>query len=134
MYWQFVVPAALVLVMLAACLAAFWRFASRFDAKQCTPEWLDTFSLDSYAPMDRLLARNDVEFLVTQEGYSPQIGRRLMAERRKIFAGYLGHLVRDFNQLVRIGKLVIVYSPQDRQEFARSLWRQQVHFYASICA
>jgi len=135
MYWQFVVPAAFVLVLLAACLAAiFWGLASRFDAQECTPEWLDTFSLDSYAPMERLLARNDVEFLASQKGYSPAMGHRLMAERRRIFVGYLSHLVRDFNQLVRIGKLVIVYSAEDRQEFARRLWRQQVRFYAAICS
>jgi hypothetical protein len=57
-----------------------------------------------------------------------------MAERRKIFAAYLGHLVRDFNQLVRIGKLMIVYSTEDRQEFARRLWRQQLRFYAGVCS
>ena len=60
--------------------------------------------------------------------------KRLMAERRKIFAAYLGRLVRDFNQLVGIGKLMIVYSTQDRQEFARHLWRQQVRFYAGVCS
>ena len=65
-------------------------------------------------------------------GYRPEIAKRLMAERRKIFAAYLGHLVRDFNQLVGIGKLMIVYSTQDQQEFARSLWRQQVRFYAEF--
>ncbi len=55
-----------------------------------------------------------------------------MAERRGIFAAYLSHLVRDFNQLVKIGKLMIVYSTEDRHEFARSLWRQQMRFYAAV--
>jgi len=55
-----------------------------------------------------------------------------MAERRRIFAAYLGRLVQDFNQLVGIGKLMIVYSTQDREEFARRLWRQQVRFYAAV--
>ena len=56
-----------------------------------------------------------------------------MAERRKIFGGYLGNLIRDFNQLVGIGKLMIVYSSQDQQEFARLLWRQQMRFYSRVC-
>ncbi len=43
-------------------------------------------------------------------------------------------LVRDFNQLVGIGKLMIVYSTEDRQEFARLLWRQQIRFYAGVCS
>ena len=84
--------------------------------------------------MDRLLQKADVEFLASQAGYRPEIAHRLMAERRKIFIAYLGNLVRDFNQLVRIGKLMIVYSTQDQQEFARTLWRQQVRFYAGVCS
>jgi hypothetical protein len=132
---QLVVPIALVLILLAACFAGlFWRLASRFDAQHCTAEWLDGFSLESYAPMERLLEKGDVEFLASQTGYRPEIAKRLMAERRKIFAAYLGHLVRDFNQLVGIGKLMIVYSTQDQEEFARRLLRQQVRFYAGVCS
>jgi hypothetical protein len=132
---QLIFPIALVLALLAACFVGlFWRLASRFDARQCTAEWLDGFSLESYAPMERLLGSGDLEFLASQPGYRPEIAKRLMAERRKIFAAYLGHLVRDFNQLVRIGKLMIVYSTEDRQEFARRLWRQQLRFYAGVCS
>lgn len=133
MHLQLVLPTAIVLTLLAACFAGlFWRLASRFDARQCTAEWLDGFSLASYVPMERLLGTEDVGFLSSQAGYRPEIARRLMAERRKIFAIYLEHLVRDFNQVMGIGKLMIVYSSQDRQEFARRLWRQQMRFYAGV--
>jgi hypothetical protein len=126
-----VIAAALLL----ACFASlFWRLASRFDAQQCTAEWLDQFSLESYAPMERLLQKRDLEFLESQPGYRPEIGQRLMAERRKIFRAYLRLLVRDFNQLIAIGKLMVVYSSQDQGQFARSLGRQQVKFYARVCA
>jgi len=132
---QVIIPIAIVLLLLAACFAGlFWRLASRFDARQCTVEWLDSFSLESYAPMERLLGNEDVTFLASQPGYRPEIARRLMAERRRIFAAYLWALVRDFNQLVGIGKLMIVYSTEDRQEFARRLWRRQVRFYAGVCS
>ncbi len=125
----------IALTLLAGCCAGlFWMLASRFDARQCTPEWLDRFSVESYAPMERLLDPSDLAFLASQPGYRPEIGQRLMAERRKIFRAYLRLLVRDFNQLIRIGKLMVVYSNQDRQEFARSLGRQQVKFYARVCA
>jgi len=134
-YLHLILPFALVLISLAACfIGLFWRLASRFDARQCTADWLDGFSLESYTPMERLLDKSDVEFLASQAGYRPEIAKRLMAERRRIFAVYLGRLVRDFNQLVGIGKLMIVYSTQDRQEFARDLWRQQVQFYAGVCS
>jgi len=126
---------AIVLAAALACFALlFWRLASRLDAKSCTAEWLDRFSLKSYAPMERLLDRNDWAFLASQPGYRPEIGKQLMAERRKIFRAYLRMLVRDFNQLMGIGRLMVVYSNQDQQEFARSLGRQQVKFYARVCA
>lgn len=129
------VPLAIVLAAVLACFALlFWRLASRFDAKSCTAEWLDRFSLETYAPMERLLDRDDLAFLSAQPGYRPEIGKRLTAERRKIFRAYLRMLVRDFNQLIGIGKLMVVYSDQDQQEFARSLGRQQVKFYARVCS
>ena len=124
---------ALGLTLLAACFGGlFWRLASRFDARQCTAEWLDGFSLESYAPMERLFDQGDLRFLASQAGYSEEIAKRLMAERRKIYCIYIRDLVRDFNQLAGIGKLMIVYSSQDRQEFARQLWRQQIRFYAAV--
>jgi hypothetical protein len=132
---QLILPIALVVAFLAICFAGlFWRLASRFDARNCTAEWLDGFSLESYAPMERLLARGDLEFLASQAGYRPQIAKRLIAERRKIFAAYLGLLVRDFNQLIRIGKLMVVYSSVDQQELAGRLWREQVRFYTRFCS
>jgi hypothetical protein len=132
---QLVLPIAIALTLLGACFAGlFWRLASRVDARQCTAEWLDSFSLESYAPMERLLGEDDAGFLASQPGYRPEIVRCLMVERRRIFAAYLGDLVRDFNQLVGIGKFMIVYSAEDRQEFAHRLWRQQVRFYSAVCS
>lgn len=126
---------ALVLALLAGCFAGlFWRLASGSDASHCTTEWLDAFSPESYAPMERLLDRRDAEFLASQPGFSPGISRRLMAERRRIFAEYLRLLSNDFHQLIRVGKFMVVYSEVDRQEFARRLWRQQVRFYVEFCA
>jgi hypothetical protein len=126
---------AIAIVLLLACFAGlFWRLASRFDAQQCTAGWLDCFSLESYAPMERLLEDGDLAFLASQPGYRPEIGRRLMSERRKIFRAYLRLLVRDFNQLMGIGKLMVVYSNRDQAEFARGLRRQQVRFYGQVCA
>jgi hypothetical protein len=126
---------ALCAALIAVCFAVlFWRLASRFNANACTAEWLNGFSLESYAPMERLLDRRDLEFLASQPGYHPDIAKRLMAERRKVFVAYLGNLIRDFNQLTQIGKLMIVYAIEDRQEFARGLWRQQMRFYWIVCA
>jgi hypothetical protein len=84
--------------------------------------------------MERLLDQSDFEFLSGQPGYRPEIGARLLKERKKLFLGYLRLLIGDFNQLLRIARLMIVYSTEDRGEFAKALWRQQVAFYFAVSA
>lgn len=111
-----------------------WRLASRLDASSCTPEWLNDFSMEAYAPMSALFDRADFDFLSRQPGYRPEIGRRLLAERRRVFRGYLGLLTRDFNQLMALAKLAMVFSDEDRPEFGSALWRQQVGFYCAVSA
>ena len=55
---------SIVVVFLAASFAiVIHRLASRFDRDAVAAEWLDGFSLESYAPMRRLLDQSDFEFL-----------------------------------------------------------------------
>jgi hypothetical protein len=124
--------AVLLLIVLFGVL--FYKLASRFDAQACNPEWLENFSLEKYTPMERLLDKSDFEYLGSQPGYRAEVGNHLLAERRKVFAGYLRLLTRDFNQLLRIAKLMLVYSTEERPELANALFRQQVTFYLAICA
>ena len=128
------VVALLVALLIAAFSLLFWKLASRRDAQKDAAEWLDAFSVDSYAPMERLLDKSDFDFLRTLPGYQPEIGARLVKERKKLFLGYLHDLIGDFNQLLGIARMMIVYSQEDRAEFAKALWRQQVAFYFAICA
>jgi hypothetical protein len=125
---------AAVLLVILLFVVLFRRLAARFDPQACNAEWLESFSLQSYAPMQRLLEPDDFRFLESQPGYRPEIGKELRAERRKMVAGYLRLLTRDFNQLLGIAKLMLVYSTQDRPEFAKDLWRQQIAFYFAVCA
>jgi hypothetical protein len=89
--------------------------------------------MENYAPMARLFDPGDFAFLERQKGYYPALGKRLRAERRQAFIGYLGLMIRDFNQLLRIGRLMQVRSSVDRPEFARALSRQQIRFYFAVC-
>ena len=123
-----------VLFLMAALVLLFSRLASRLDGQACTAEWFESFSLDSFAPMERLLDPSDFEFLSEQPGYRPEIGARLLKERKKLFLSYLRLSIGDFNQLLRIARLMIVYSTEDRAEFAKALWRQQAAFYFAVCA
>ena len=118
----------------AALALLFWRLSSRSQNEASTAEWFESFSVESFAPMERLLDRSDFEFLSKQPGYKPAIGERLLKERKKLFLGYLRLLIGDFNQLLRIARLMMVHSTEDRAEFAKALWRQQVAFYFAVCA
>jgi hypothetical protein len=121
-------------LLIVAFIGLFFQLASRFSPQAVEPGWLDRFSLESYTPMERLLDASDFEFLTAQPGYRPEIRKRLLAERRKVFGEYLVLLVRDFNQLNYFAKLMLVHSAQDRPELARELARQQVRFYLAVCA
>jgi hypothetical protein len=122
-----------IALLIASFTFLFLRLASRLDANACGPEWLDEFSVENYAPMERLLDASDFEYLARQPGYQPKTGKHLLTERRKIFCEYLSLLMRDFNQLHFIAKLLLVHSPEDRPELARTLWRQQLTFYFAVC-
>jgi hypothetical protein len=123
-----------VALLIAAFTVLFARMASRLDKEASSAEWFESFSLDSFSPMERLLDQSDFEFLSRQPGYRPEIGARLLKERKQLFLGYLRLLIRDFNGLLRIARLMIVHSTEDRADFAKVLWRQQVTFYFSVCA
>ena len=127
-------PILAAAVAMAAGFALLLRkLASRHAHAGPSCEWLEDFSPESYAPMERLLDEQDFVFLARQPGYEPGIARRLRAERKAIFRGYLARLVRDFNQLLGLAKLMVVFAEKDRSEFATALWRQQATFYWAIC-
>jgi len=124
----------LAFVLLLAFAVLLIRLVSRVDAGSTNPEWLDDFSIDRFAPMQRLLDPKDFQFLKEQPGYNAAIGARLLKERRRAFGGYLSMLTRDFNRLLGVAKLMLVYSSEDRPEFAKALWRQQITFYFAVYA
>jgi len=112
----------------ASFAGVFWLLVWRPRPEAPSAAWLDEFSIQSYAPMERLLDTADIAFLASQPGYRPEIGKRLTRERREIFKSYLQHLAQDFQHLIAIGKLMLVYAAEDRPELARALLRQQATF------
>jgi hypothetical protein len=129
------VALSIIVILLGLAFAAvIYRLASRVDEEACSPEWLEEFSLERFAPMERLLDPVDIKFVESQPGYHRSIGARLLRERRRAFVGYLDLLTQDFNQLMGVAKLMAVHSSEDRTDFAVALWRQQITFYLAICA
>lgn len=124
---------SVAVMLVVAFLLLFLRLASRLDTEAATPEWLQDFSLERYAPMERLLDASDFDFLAARRPDRPQLAKQLLAERRGIFRQYLSLLVQDFNRLHFLAKLMLVHGAQDRPELGGELLRQQVRFYASVC-
>ncbi|HLK22227.1 MAG TPA: hypothetical protein VKT81_24945 [Bryobacteraceae bacterium] len=125
---------SIAVVFLASAFGlVLYRLASRVDPEAGAAEWLESFSLESYAPMLRLLDQGDIEFLRKQPGFHPVMAKRLQAARRKVFVDYLWQMTGDFNQLLKIGRLILVSSKVDRPEFAHALGRHRNKFYWSVC-
>ena len=64
-----------------------------------TQEWLAELSPDRYRPMNRLLDNRDIRFLREQQGFRPEMEKRLRAQRVLVFREYLRLLEADFHRL-----------------------------------
>lgn len=125
--------ATVVLVLLiTAFVLLFNKLFTRVDDNESAAEWLNDFSIESYRPMERLFNEADYEFLAEQPGYHPGIGKKLRAERKKIFRAYLSQLVGDFHRLVHVANLMMVYSGKDRSDLAHSIFKLRAKFYWTV--
>lgn len=82
-----------------------------------------------YQPMLRLLSENDLAIVAG----SPELMKKLRAERRAIFRRYLDCLVKDYAQLLAGLRRVMVESSVDRPELARALAKNRFLFAVAIC-
>jgi len=128
------VAVSVVILLCLAFAGVIYRLALRVDQSGCGPEWLEEFSMERFAPMERLLDPVDIEFVKSQPGYRPSIGDRLIRERKQAFAGYLRLLTEEFNKLMSVGRWMVVHSSEDRTAFAKALRRQHVRFYLAMFA
>ena len=77
-----------------------WRLGRAGDVSTPVPVWADRMSAEeTYRPMARLFARQDLEFLRSQGGRTPGMERRFRLDRRRVFSLYLHQLHGDFRQL-----------------------------------
>ena len=122
-----------VLVLIASALFI-WTVASSTRVRGVDPDWLGSFSVATYRPMERLLSEDDIRFLKSQPGYEPNMEKALRSDRRKIFRAYLRSLGRDFNRLHLALRLVVLHSPEDRPDLATALIKQKLLFFAGLVA
>jgi hypothetical protein len=89
---------------------------------------------ERYRVMERLLHEGDFRFLATQPGFSPQMGRRFRAQRRRIFRSYLRNLRMDFGRMSVAVQALILHAAEDRGDLAAALMRQRLMFMLGMLA
>jgi len=123
--------------LIASCLVAWMAYLIRKvgscgSSLPVTSEWIDDLSLDRYRPMLRMLDGTDIAFLKSQPGFTPDMARKLRAQRTQIFRGYLRSLETDFGRVCQALKLVMMQSNHDRPDLAEALIRRQVTFACAM--
>jgi hypothetical protein len=79
-------------------------------------------------PALRLFSEADFTYIERQPGYRPEIGRKLRAERARIFKSYLGQMGREFERLHHSLRALTLQAGADRPEISRALLEQQLLF------
>ncbi len=124
--------------VLAFCLLALlavpilFRLFKSSRISDLTPEWYDSFSVESYHSMQGLLASDDFKFLSKQPGFSSSLYRKLRRDRLRIFRQYLNKIVVDFNRLYSLASLIISQSKEDHSALFSKLLRIRVHFCLAV--
>ncbi len=125
-----------ILIVILIAIAGFAWMVARLvrpaGSGAVSLEWLDEFSMEKYAPMERLVHDTDYEFLSRQRGFEPAIAKRLMNERKRIFREYLRHVRVDFHRLVELAEIMVVHSYEDQAALASEVWRQRRQFYWTL--
>jgi hypothetical protein len=88
--------------------------------------------VENYAPMLRMLNREELRFLRSQPGFTPQMEARLRQQRAAMFLMYLKSLEVDFREACLSLKQVIAHSAVDRPDLASLVLRNQVRFTARV--
>lgn len=127
------VSATLFLLVAFAFVLLFRRIWLRGKHAGPSTDWSE-FSLEKYRPMERLFCPQDYQFLASQPGFTPNLARRLEAERRKIFRRYLRSLGRDFDRLYTATKLLLLDSVHDRPDLVVMLFKQRLTFQLALAA
>jgi hypothetical protein len=94
--------------------------------------WLERFSVERYRLMERLLSEADYEFLASQKGYEPRIGRDLRRKRRRIMRLYLRRLESDVARVHKAARLKMACASGETQEFWVFLLKQSAWFTARM--
>jgi hypothetical protein len=114
--------------LLVGLVLALRNLAMAESTLPVTAEWINELSIDRYRPMMRLLDSDDIRFLRSQPGYSPEMESHLRIQRSRVFRGYLRCLEMDFQRVATALKIIMSQSEQDRGDLAAVLVQHQIQF------
>ena len=116
---------------------AWLTFALRqylYKASAMPAEEIQPVALDKYKVLERLASPQDVQFLRTMPGFTPEMETRFLRERRQAFRAYLREMAADFQRIHRAAKQLAAVAPQEHSDLVGKLFRQQVAFWRSLAA
>ena len=125
-------PLLLVSLIIALILPVTVKLFRKNSAGEISAEWLESFSVASYHPMERLLNDEDFKFLSRQPGFDLSLYRKLRRERLKIFKQYLNRAIVDFNRLHRVVLAILAQAEQDQSEVLSGLIWIRLRFFGSV--
>ena len=92
----------------------------------------ESFSMESYRPLEALLAEKDFEYLRKQPGYTAEMGVRWKRESRRILRLYLQELSADFYRLHQAAREMVAHAGPESSALVGALIRQELAFSLSL--
>jgi hypothetical protein len=84
---------------------------------------------DRYRPMLRLLSDEDLNFTPANSA----LRKKIRAQRREVFRGYLRCLTRDYALLLAGIRAIMVESNIERPDLTKALARNRIMFVLALC-
>jgi hypothetical protein len=119
-------------VILALFLPILRRVYRKTAREEITPDWLESFCVTAYYPMQGLLSNEDFSFLSRQPGFDESLHRKLRRERLHIYRQYLIRLIVDFNRLHAIARMILARSDRDRSDCVAKLMKLKLQFSFAV--
>lgn len=117
---------------LALVVPTVWRLLRPSRIDDISHEWLESFSVRSYDPMERLLSDEDFHFLSCQPGFDLALYRKLRRDRMAIFRQYLDRMIVDFNRLHLVARVLASRAPDDQSDVVKKLIALKVSFSLEV--
>lgn len=119
-------------VCFALILSVLLRLRRLSNNEEFSVDWLKSFSVERYRPMQGLLDEEDFSFLSRQPGFDLALYKKLRRERLRIFRQYLNRLIADFHRLHAGARAMLATTPGEHSEVLLRLVRLNFHFTLAV--